>query len=1190
MPGGRGDEMLRSPGIAFEVEISDMAMSPPSSVPKRVRRRLLETSEGRSKSPSSLQEIEAKLKEADSRRQQFHEWLANKARPKVKSPPRTVQPEDLAERLQTKLVAAEQKRLELLSQEQTRLARLEELRAAARTEVQLRAEREREELESRVESRVQQAETNRLALLEAEKQRRALVHERVAQSVLLRSTQEGKDRERVEALRALICQKIAAADQKRENLLKAERTRAQAVVLQARKVAKAVRRKRELELRNKKELLEARLQRAKRLRAEFLGQRGGCQGACHNNGHKMKKHGDRLCRKLTRCWRQFRRSRRTTLMLAQDFAACNVSHQSVVSLPFEELAARITSPTTLRSVKALLARLESRFMLSSASGSNVASIDHLLKRLAPPSRKVGGRTGQRMNGQGMTRGSNSTLTSGMCKDTAKTALASRKGATIQKSEEKEMERYPARVFLCAYMIIGHPEAVFSSRGEREVVLSEAALKLVPEFEKLITMILDGPPSSCVTGPSSPSSGDQKKSSWDAEGSGVKPFSAQLAEFDAAWCSYLYQFVAWKVQDAHLLEEDLIRVACQLELSMLQKCNVSDVSHDSQAIQKQVLEDQQLLRERIRRLTGTEGVAKLEAALTETRNQCLEAREKGSPLPSPFASPQKAKVSGSSSLVSSDPLSLEPKELFPREAAISQDEKVLDNERLVNEMLLEPNWNIVSAIHGTNKSEGKLGEIQAQIKKTMEDAFWNGVLEGLGRDPPDYKRIVGLMEELKTELNSLAPDNWKQELNECLDVEIFTQVLESGSFDYDYFRKLLDYALGIVLKLGAPARDDDTKASHEALMQELLQISSDMGERSRNLFALALVKGLRFVLQQVQVLKADISAARIQALTPILQGSAGIDYLQKAFSKRYPLSDTNASCSVKLPKTAQWLAEVEQTLEQSKEDVENARDTFWASAPENRTFNGLPPSSSMRTGGRVTISKLSTSAVEPTARLEERIPLQWQSSDTSVKLGLLKMISGVQAVTEDNIPETFSLNLHRLRRAQNEYQRLIILTTGLLILRQNVAGKGLAGTSLDDLLKMGKERLDVILEDPMVSMSKIGDLLASLGPDSLAMAMNSSNLLTEANGELMTRVLTRSLSPEDAVFKRVSSVIQSGLKAVLLLGSGVEGVALVTSALQRVGATCLQDAIVNLGSSLERLASVSCLVHGPWYASLLAASN
>lgn len=54
-------------GIALEFPANDNATSSPSSPPKlprRLRRRLLE-----SKSPSTVEEIEAKLKEADLRRQ-----------------------------------------------------------------------------------------------------------------------------------------------------------------------------------------------------------------------------------------------------------------------------------------------------------------------------------------------------------------------------------------------------------------------------------------------------------------------------------------------------------------------------------------------------------------------------------------------------------------------------------------------------------------------------------------------------------------------------------------------------------------------------------------------------------------------------------------------------------------------------------------------------------------------------------------------------------------------------------------------------------------------------------------------------------------------------------------------------------------------------------------------------------------
>lgn len=122
-------------------------------------------------------------------------------------------------------------------------------------------EREREELGCKVESRVHQAETNRLALLELEKQRRAAAHERSVHSAVMRTNQEGKDRERIEALRLAICQKIAAAEEKRACLIEAGKCRAQATVLQARRVAEEVVRERELERRNKREKLEARLQR-----------------------------------------------------------------------------------------------------------------------------------------------------------------------------------------------------------------------------------------------------------------------------------------------------------------------------------------------------------------------------------------------------------------------------------------------------------------------------------------------------------------------------------------------------------------------------------------------------------------------------------------------------------------------------------------------------------------------------------------------------------------------------------------------------------------------------------------------------------------------------------------------------------------------------------------------------------------
>lgn len=229
-------------------------------------------------------------------------------------------------------------------------------------------------------------------------------------------------------------------------------------------------------------------------------------------------------------------------------------------MPFEQLAVLIESASTLQTVKAMLDRLESRFKVSrdvnSTSGLN--DLNHLLKRVASPNRRPTPRK------------------SGRNRD-------SKKQVSVREAAKSpvELSRYQVRVVLCAYMILGHPDAVFSGIGERESALAKSSEKFVEEFELLIKIILDGPVHS---------------SDEESDPASIKrwTFRSQLAAFDAAWCSYLNSFVVWKVKDAESLEEDLVRAACQLELSMMQKCKLTPegdrevLTHDLKAIQKQVL--------------------------------------------------------------------------------------------------------------------------------------------------------------------------------------------------------------------------------------------------------------------------------------------------------------------------------------------------------------------------------------------------------------------------------------------------------------------------------------------------------------------------------------------------------------------------------------------------------------------------
>lgn len=66
-------------------------------------------------------------------------------------------------------------------------------------------------------------------------------------------------------------------------------------------------------------------------------------------------------------------------------------------------------------------------------------------------------------------------------------------------------------------------------------------------------------------------------------------------------------------------------------------------------------------------------------------------------------------------------------------------------------------------------------MQAQVRSAMENAFWDNIANGLAQEPTDYKRIVDLVGEVREELEALVPESWKDELRECMDLELITQV-------------------------------------------------------------------------------------------------------------------------------------------------------------------------------------------------------------------------------------------------------------------------------------------------------------------------------------------------------------------------------------------------------------------------------
>ncbi|XP_044489318.1 uncharacterized protein LOC123213797 isoform X2 [Mangifera indica] len=1070
--------------------------------------------------------------------------------------------------------------LSILANAQMRLARLDELRQAAKTGVEMRYEREREILGSKVESRVQQAETNRMLILKAYSQRRAKLKERSSQSLLRRMARESKYKELV---CAAIHQKRAAAEKNRLLLLEAEKKRARARFLKVRRVAKIVSHQREIERRRISDQLEDRLQRAKLQRAEYLRQRGRLSNPV---SFRMCKQADHLSRKLARFWRQFRNQRRTTLELAKAYDAFKINESAVKLMPFEQLAILIESTGTLQTVKALLDRLESRLKISRAVGAvdshtfTLDNIDHLLKRVVSPKRRPNSRI---------------PLKSREAKKVGSSRMAGRCPS--------KLSRYPVRVVLCAYMILGHPDAVLSGQGEREIALAKSAEEFVRQFEMLIKIILEGP-----------------IQSFDEESDSLLPkrwtFRSQLAAFDKAWCSYLNCFVMWKVKDAKSLEDDLVRAACQLELSMIKKCRMTPdgenaaLTHDMKAIQKQVTEDQKLLREKVHHLGGEAGIERMEFALSETRSKYFEAKENGSPVgspitnfltPSPSSSPavppSVASVDSRSDLTEGvERPSTVVRSLFKENTSppkgigfsapgnshkdgqlVSSVEKqtVTENELIVNEFV----HNHRAFVDSSSITDDNQNSIKAKIRETMENAFWDGIIESLKLDEPKYDRVIQLVKEVRDEICEMAPQSWKEEITEAIDLEILAQVLNSGNLDINYLGRILEFALSTLQKLSSPTKDDEMKTNNQNLLKELTEICQ-AGDGSNYSPVIAMIGGLRFVLEQIQALRQEISKARIRLMEPLLNGPAGFAYLRKAFANCYgPPSDAYSS----LPLTLQWLSSVWTCKDREWDEHMNS---LSALARHESVSGRALPSTTLRTGGSFLVKTGESQNTSSSCTSDIQQPeCKGEKLDLSVRLGLLKLVSRISGLTQESLPETLVLNLLRLRALQAQIQKIIVVSTSILVCRQTLLSEQ-AVTSLADMENIASNCTARLLELlDRIEDAGIEDIVEVIGGVSSddGKAVDSDKL--QVRKAVMTRMLAKSLQAGDAVFEKVSRAVYLAARGVVLGGSGSNGRKLVEMALRQIGAVSLTEMVVEAAEVLVVAATVSVRVHGPWYVNL-----
>lgn len=409
-----------------------------------------------------------------------------------------------------------------------------------------------------------------------------------------------------------------------------------------------------------------------------------------------------------------------------------------------------------------------------------------------------------------------------------------------------------RTFLSAYLILGHPAAVLSSKdGDLEQDLIKKATDLIISFESTMSKLC---PSNRYTPP-----------------------PTQLETVVLAHGAFLTAFSDWKAQDSRTLIE--MMVASFVNLDAIWQSVKDDTRGEVANDYRQGIRDNQvILLSKIRKLAGPERANQLiKKAINESRRaKAKERRRRPVADVRPRAAESDAasetsENSGDASTSSAVDRTARGRDLLQEDATIASHGDIdvegahsdalaklfspmPSNRVLVHELAIDKEFRI---------DEVQPSEIRDALNREICESMKRGFERGEGA-PWTTAMADNIRGKL---LRLLKPGNSMYKLiSEALDPEFIHQQATQGVFSYD---KFYSFMATILPKLCAPFRDAQVKA-----LAEELQETGDLDQMIGKLFKL---------LHVIDLLALDYQNYLLQTMAPTLIKEAP-GYEQRAFAQ------------------------------------------------------------------------------------------------------------------------------------------------------------------------------------------------------------------------------------------------------------------------------------------------------------------
>ena len=197
---------------------------------------------------------------------------------------------------------------------------------------------------------------------------------------------------------------------------------------------------------------------------------------------------------------------------------------------------------------------------------------------------------------------------------------------------------------------------------------------------------------------------------------------------------------------------------------------------------------------------------------------------------------------------------------------------MTNEQLAHELLVDPTFQL--------EEGGGCGAESAafrRIREPFHQAFWDSLVDDLRLATPCYARVLRVLAEIRDGIRELAGSREAGGVGEAVDLDFIRQQAEAGLYTWDSCRRLVAAVVGVIERVQAARRDEETRARWKQVEQGMHDASAEGRPR-------ALCGALEFLLERVNAMRIDAANARLRLIAPVIRDH-GVDYERGKFQDK-----------------------------------------------------------------------------------------------------------------------------------------------------------------------------------------------------------------------------------------------------------------------------------------------------------------